>query len=106
MILTDVLVTKPLPVDVREELEIIGLDYLCEGTQEDFRQWMKSSGLVNVVVQDLTPTLQAVWEERRENDPSASHQVGYSYLLGHPQYGLGKAIFYIYVRGEKPKIVR
>jgi ubiquinone/menaquinone biosynthesis C-methylase UbiE len=104
MILTDVLVTKPIPAHVREELEIIGLDYVRQGTQVDFRSWMASAGLVNVSVQDLTPTLQSIWEERRENDPSASHQLGYNYLLDHPEFGLGKAILYIYACGEKPKI--
>ncbi len=106
MILTDVLVTQPLPPDVRQELEFIGLDYLCQGTQAEFRHWMESAGLANVTVQDLTHTLRAVWQDRRENDPSPSHQLGYAYLLDHPQWGLGKAIFYIYVRGEKPKIDR
>ncbi len=106
MILTDVLVTKPLPQDVRQELEMIGLDYLCEGTQVDFRHWMASAGLVNVAVQDLNPILSAVWEERRESDTASSHQLGYDYLLDHPQWGLGKAIFYVYVHGEKPKINR
>ncbi len=102
LLLTDVLATRPLPPEVRQELELIGLDYLCEGTQADFRRWMASAGLANVVVQDLTTTLRVVWEERRENDPSSSHQRGYEYLLDHPQYGLGRAIFYIYARGEKP----
>ncbi len=103
MILTDVIVTKPLPPAVREELQIIGLDYLCAGTSDDFRTWMTAAGLVNVVVMDLTPTLRAVWEDRREADRAATHQKGYSYLLDHPHFGLGQAIFYIYVHAEKPK---
>ncbi len=104
MILTDVIVTKALPAEVREELEIIGLDYLCEGTAADFRQWMTSAGLVNVNTIDLTPTLRSVWEYRREVDRAASHRQGYAYLLDDPRYGLGRAISYIYVRGEKPKM--
>jgi ubiquinone/menaquinone biosynthesis C-methylase UbiE len=102
MILTDVIVTEVLPQEVREELEIIGLDYLCQATQDDFRTWMITAGLVNVAVQDLTTNLRALWEDRREADRAASHERGYSYLLDHPRYGLGKSIFYIYVHGEKP----
>lgn len=102
MIFTDVIVTKPLPPIVRQELEIIGLNYLCEGTRDDFRSWMTAAGLVNVAMLDLTPIVRAVWEYRRDSDRAGSHQMGYSYLLDDPHYGLGKAVFYIYVRGEKP----
>ncbi len=106
MLLTDVIVTKPLPSEVKAELEIIGLDYLCQGSMPDLRGWMVGAGLVNVVIQDLTPFVRPVWEKRADADPATSHQAGYSYLLDDPRYGLGKAIFYIYVRGEKPKIDR
>lgn len=102
LILTDLIVTRPLPPQVRDELEIIGMDYLCEGTQTDFRTWMTAAGLTNVQVIDLTPTLRVVWEERRETDRATSHNPGYAYLLDHPQLGLGKTIYYLYVRGEKP----
>ena len=103
MILTDVIVTKPLPQEVREELGLIGLDYLCEGTQDDFRHWMSGAGLVDVTLLDLTSILHSVWENRRETDRTVTHQLGYSYLLDDSHFGLGHAIFYIYVRGEKPK---
>ena len=103
MILTDVIVTRSLPAAVRQELTVIGLDYLCEGTQADFRDWMAEAGLVNIQVTDLTETVRKVWEYRRTVDLTAAHQKGYSYLLDNPQFGLGEAIFYIYVRGEKPK---
>jgi ubiquinone/menaquinone biosynthesis C-methylase UbiE len=103
MALTDVIVTKPLPPQVRQELTLIGLDYLCEATLEDFRTWMIDAGLVNVEVSDLTSTVRQVWESRREMDQSVSHQRGYSYLLDDGIFSLGEAIFYIYVRGEKPQ---
>ena len=103
MILTDVIVTKRLPAQIRQELALIGLDYLCEATREDFRRWMTDAGLVNVETLDLTPTVRNVWENRRSIDLTAAHQPGYSYLLDNPDFGLGKAIFYIYVHGEKPK---
>jgi ubiquinone/menaquinone biosynthesis C-methylase UbiE len=102
MILTDVIVTQPLPQEVRDALRIIGLDYLCEGTQEDFKNWMTSAGLVNVKVLDLTSSVRKAWESRRTSDFSAAHWMGYSYLLEDNDFSLGKAIFYIYVRGEKP----
>ena len=103
VILTDVILSKPLPQDVRDELQAIGLDYLCEGTQADFISWMVGTGLVNVEVLDLTPTVRKVWEYRRAADRSAIHRPGYSYLLDDHHFGLGGAIFYIYLRGEKPK---
>jgi len=102
MILTDVIVSRPLPQEVRDELKAIGLDYLCEVTQEDFQSWITGAGLVNVQVLDLTPTVRKVWEYRRAADRSAAHQTGYAYLLDDFKYGLGQAIFYIYARGEKP----
>jgi SAM-dependent methyltransferase len=103
MILTDVIVTKPLPHPVRQELATIGLDYLCEATQDDFRSWMTGAGLIDVEVRDMTPTLQNVWEDRRASDLTATHRLGYSYLLDNRNFGLGEGIFYIYVRGKKPK---
>ncbi len=102
MILTDVITTNPLAPEVREELEIIGLDYLCDATQEDFRHWMEEAGLVNIQVLDLTPTLREVWEARQETDTSMAHQVGYAYLLDDQELGLGKTIYYIYAIGVKP----
>jgi hypothetical protein len=103
MILTDVILTRPMAQLAREELAIIGLDYLCEGTQDDFRAWMAEAGLINIEISDLTSILRPVWEERREADRAISHQQGYAYLLDGHNTSLGEAIIYIYVRGEKPK---
>ncbi len=64
---------------------------------------MIDAGLVNVEVSDLTSTVRQVWESRRETDQSISHQRGYSYLLDDGNFSLGEAIFYMYVRGEKPQ---
>jgi hypothetical protein len=102
MLLTDVIVTKPLPPQVRRELAAIGLDYLCEATPKDFQRWMAEAGLINIQIQDITSTLRKVWQDRYESDYSSSHEVGYTYLLDDPQVRLGRSIFYIYVRGEKP----
>jgi arsenite methyltransferase len=102
LILTDVIATKPLPAQVRDELEIIGLDYLCEASMDDFRNWMTSAGLTKIELLDLTSTVRSVWEYRRSNDRATSHQTGYSYLLDDADYRLGETIFYIYVRGDKP----
>jgi len=102
LVLTDVMVTKPLPEQVRQALAIIGLDYLCERTQDDFQRRMVEAGLINVEVHDLTPIVRNVWQDRYAADFATSHQSGYSYLLDDPRVGLGKTIYYIYVRGEKP----
>ena len=103
MILTDVITTTPLPPQIRQEFADIGLDYLCEATRNDFRSWMTTAGLINVEVLDLTSTVREVWEYRCSVDLAATHQSGYSYLLDNRQYCLGKALFYIYVRGDRPK---
>ncbi len=103
MILTDVIVTKPLTQEVRDALQVIGLDYLRESDTDDFKRWLTGAGLINVAVQDLTPTVRKVWEDRRGSDGVVTHQAGYSYLLDDHPLGLGQAIFYIYAHGEKPK---
>jgi ubiquinone/menaquinone biosynthesis C-methylase UbiE len=102
MILTDVVATVPQPVHIREELAIIGLDYLCDANFDDFRTWMTNAGLINVEVLDLTPTVRGVWEYRRSIDIAAAHHQGYSYLLNNQKYGLGSGLFYVYMRGDKP----
>jgi ubiquinone/menaquinone biosynthesis C-methylase UbiE len=103
MILTDVIITRPLPQPIRQELTAIGLDYLCEGSPDEFRSWMADAGMINVEIIDFTPTVRNAWEFKRNADRSPQHQPGYYYLLDDPVWGLGKAIFYIYVRGNKPK---
>ncbi len=102
MALTDVIVVKPLPQDVRTELQNIGLDYLCEGTQDDFLRWMEEAGLVETEVVDLTPGVRRVWEKRRQSISRAEEPKGFTYLLDDSNFRLGDAIFYIYVRGKKP----
>jgi ubiquinone/menaquinone biosynthesis C-methylase UbiE len=102
MLLTDVIMTKPLPPQVRRELAAIGLEHLYEATPKDFQRWMTEAGLINIQLQDITSTLRKVWQDRYESDYSSSHEVGYTYLLDDPQTRLGRSIFYIYVRGEKP----
>jgi len=102
MVLTDVIVTKPIPEDVRADFQAIGLDYLCECTQDDFRRWMEEAGLIDVEIVDLTSIVRRVWEQRRKTIPMAEERKGYVYLLEDQNFGLGEAIFYIYVRGKKP----
>lgn len=102
MALTDVIVVKPLPQDVRTELQNIGLGYLCEGTQDDFLRWMEGAGLVGTEVEDLTPVVRRVWEKRRQSISKAEESKGFTYLLDDPNFRLGNTIFYIYVHGKKP----
>jgi len=101
MILTDVIATKCLSEEKRAELRAIGLDYLCEGTKKDFRNWMKDANLANIEILDFTPVVRQVWEQRRDKDASSDRQRGYSILFEDSEFRLGKGIFYIYVRGEK-----
>jgi len=105
MVLTDVVVTKPLAEETRDALKAIGLDYLCEGTPEDFHGWMEDAGLVNIETLDFTPLLRKVWKRRREGDASPGREAGYFTLLEDPSLQLGKAIFYIYVQGEKEAVL-
>jgi len=102
MVLTDVIATRHVPDEVRADLQAIGLDYLCEGTQDDFRRWMEEVGLLSVEIADLTPIVRPIWEQRRRTSPSAKGSRGYVLLLDDTNFGLGKAIFYIYARGKKP----
>jgi len=71
LILTDVITTKKIPDHIRDEFRLLGLDYV-----------------------DLTPTIRSIWEEHSRS------MEGYHYLLDS-EYAIGKAIFYIYVGGEK-----
>lgn len=101
MVLTDVIVTKPLEEEAEHSLKSIGLDYLCEANQDDFYRWMQGAGLVEIEIDDLTPLLREIWEGRRGRDPAAKRRAAYSLLLEDPQLRLGAGIFYIYVRGRK-----
>jgi ubiquinone/menaquinone biosynthesis C-methylase UbiE len=102
MVLTDVIATKPVSEEEKKNLAAVGLDYLCQATQEDFRSWMEEADLVDVAVWDLTPLLQGVWEKRAARDPHPGHRQGYRLLLEDTELKLGEGIFYIYVRGRKP----
>lgn len=101
IVLTDVIITKPAPQKLRTELQTIGLDYICDATIDDFRDWMERAGLTEIEVIDFTPVVKKVWEHRRDRDTSPEHRRGYSLLLDDPKFRLGEAIFYIYVRGKK-----
>ena len=102
MVITDVIVTQPVSPEIRWELNAIGLDYLCEGTADDFRTWMQAAGLTGIEVLDLTSVVKAVWEGRRKRDPALEHRLGYSILLDDSPLRLGDGLFYIYVRGTRP----
>jgi ubiquinone/menaquinone biosynthesis C-methylase UbiE len=103
MIVTDVLLTQQLSTQVRQSFAAVGLDYLCEATINDFKSWMTQAGLINIKVLDLSATLRNAWEARQETDKLATHQPGYSNLLGYGNFGLGRAIQYIYLCSEKAK---
>lgn len=103
IVLTDVIVTRPVSRDLRTQLQNIGLDYLCEATKDDFRNWMGDAGLARVEVIDFTPVVKRVWEQRQESAQSPEQRRTYRLLLDDPEFRLGKAIFYIYVRGEKTR---
>jgi len=102
MVITDVIAPNPVPPELREELRKIGLDYLCEGTVEDFRGWMEGAGLVDIEVKDLTPLVKTLWEERQKTDEDPEHRRGYALLLEDSPVKLGEGLFYICARGTKP----
>ena len=101
MVITDVIITKPISPEARKELNHIGLEYLCEGTADDFRSWTRKAGFADIEVMDLTPLVKTVWEQRRKQDITPNHRIGYSLLLDDPSVKLGEGIFYIYIRGTK-----
>lgn len=101
IILTDVIVTERLSEENLAAFQTIGLDYLCEGTQDEFRNWMKDACLINVEILDFTPLVRRAWKQRQDRAVASKQQKAYSILLEDPEFGLGKAVFYIYVRGKK-----
>ena len=101
MILTDVIATKPLPQGVRDALQEAGLDYICDANPDDFRSWMVEAGLTDVEVLDFTPVVRKVWERRQAKASSPQQRRGHAFLLDDLESGLGKAVFYVYVRGKK-----
>jgi ubiquinone/menaquinone biosynthesis C-methylase UbiE len=101
VLLTDVITPRPFPAEIKEALRTVGLGYLCEATADDFREWMSAAGLRQVEVEDLTPLVRPVWEQRRAQDPAPEHRPAYAILLDDPRYRLGQGLLYIYVRGEK-----
>ncbi len=104
MVITDVIITNPISPEVRKELNRIGLDYLCEGTADDFRGWMQAAGLIDIAIQDLTPMVKRVWEHRSRQDTAPDHRDAYSFLLEDSPARLGDSLHYIYVRGTKPSL--
>ncbi len=102
MVITDVIAPQPATAEIRQELRKIGLEYLCEASAEDFREWMVGAGLCDVEVKDLTPLVKTVWEARAKADPAEGHRKGYALLLEESPVTLGKGLFYISVHGTKP----
>lgn len=96
ILITDVIMTEELPEAVRNEFQSIGLEYLCNATKDDFRRWISEAGLNNITVEDLTPQIREIWEQRSRREKKE----GYRYLL-QGKYALGDPLFYIYVQGEK-----
>jgi ubiquinone/menaquinone biosynthesis C-methylase UbiE len=101
MAFTDIIMTSPIPNAQLRDLKAIGLDYLCDATMDDFREWMTQAGLVDVKVFDQTPVVRKVWEERRVGS-LPELDTGYKVLLDDPELQLGRSLFYIYARGRKP----
>lgn len=102
MVLTDVIVTRIMPQEIRDELKTIGLGYLCDATVDDFHRWMSRAGLSNVEVTDMTRYARKAWSRRQAADPAHAH--AYSILLEDPKWRLGEAIYYIYARADKPAV--
>ncbi len=101
MVLTDVITTTPLTEDLQRALRVVGLDYMCEATVDDFDEWMADAGLKDVTVTDFTLLLRSVWKRRRVRDPVPERRPAYAILLNTSRIGLGETFFYIYIRGEK-----
>ncbi|MFX1283242.1 MAG: class I SAM-dependent methyltransferase [Promethearchaeota archaeon] len=101
IIITDVILTQPMPKELRKKLRAIGLDYLCEATQEDFKDWMLDAGLTEIKIVDFTPLVKSIWEKRRDQEISPEKNESYLLLLEDPVFKLGKSIFYTYVQARK-----
>jgi len=104
MIVTDVVVTRPLSPAQRRALRQVGLSYLCEAQLTDFEDWMRDAGLEQVELVDVTPTVREVWLQRQSRERQANHQAGYDILLKDENAQLGQGIFYVYVKGVKRSV--
>ena len=102
MLITDVIISI-LDRDIEEELKKIGLSYICEATKKDFKSWMEDAGLINIKISDFSTLFRKIWENRREKDNLTEHKNAYSILLDDSKFQLGRGIFYICIKGEKPK---
>jgi ubiquinone/menaquinone biosynthesis C-methylase UbiE len=102
MIITDVVLTRPVSPAQRRALRQIGVNYLCEARVTDFEDWMRDACLERIEVADITPTLRRVWLQRQSRDLQTNHQAGYALLLEDQALQLGQGSFYIYAKGVKP----
>jgi ubiquinone/menaquinone biosynthesis C-methylase UbiE len=102
LILTDVLLAMPIPHLLRNELHAIGMNYLCETSPEQMRDWIEAAGLIQTNEYDFTNLLQRIWRARRAADIYLRGSIGYSLLLDNPAYCLGCAIHYLYMSASKP----
>lgn len=103
IIITDVILTRSMPQEYRTKLSTIGLDYLCEATQDDFKDWMVDAGLGKIEFVDFTPLVKTIWEKRRDQEISPEKIESYLLLLEDPTFKLEESIYYIYVQGKKEK---
>ncbi|NPV87971.1 methyltransferase domain-containing protein [Coprothermobacteraceae bacterium] len=99
LILTDV-IAEGLDESDKTALRSIGLEYVCDATVEDFKQWLGRAGFVNVNVEDLSFLVRPIWASRAAKDLVSQNLHAYRLVLGaacsHPS-----KIIYIYIRCDK-----
>lgn len=101
LLLTDLLLSRPIPHLLRNELHAIGINYLSEASLDELRCWLGDAGLVDLFATDLTHLFQRIWRSRRAADIYLRGGIGYSLLFDDPAYCLGCGIHYVYLHGVK-----
>lgn len=100
LVLTEAVATAPIPAKERGLLRKLGVGQLHEGTIGGLRGSIEDAGLVNLEIEDFTPSVRQVWEMRSKLDDGRLSK-GYGILLDHGPYSLGRGIQYLYIRGKR-----
>jgi hypothetical protein len=101
VVLTDALATGPLPEEVRARMREAGLGHVYEVAPEGLRSRMEAAGLADVAVEDITPLVRPVWEERRARQGKGSAgRAGLDLLLGRGEHSLGRGVLYVIASGH------
>lgn len=103
LLITDVLMARSVPGNVRKSLSRIGFTYTRKSKTHHLVEEMAEAGFSCLRAEDITDLVRNWWEQKRQSCSSPLEESSYAYLLDDDRYSLGKALFYVYVRAEKTR---